>query len=144
MEKLMRASQPQRWRKILQLRARINGYCRRVKPSEQPFQKVHDMVGNPQRRKTTTSNVKFDNSVLQTKGILQATALSFRLDIAMLSDFLTLLHEVRTFKIKPLVNLQKIRNECSSFIDEAERHKRPAQQLKGYGFTRYSSHTPAQ
>jgi hypothetical protein len=32
MEKIVRASQPQRWQKILQLRAQINRYCGRVEP----------------------------------------------------------------------------------------------------------------
>jgi hypothetical protein len=50
MAKIMGASQPQRWGKILHLRSKINRYCRRVEPAEQPFQKVHDMVINAQRR----------------------------------------------------------------------------------------------
>lgn len=134
MAKIMDASRPQRWKKILQLRAQINGYCHRVKPAEQPFQKVHDMVVNAQRRKMTSRDFKFDNSVLQTKGILQATALSFRLDIALFSDFLTLLQEVRTVDTKALVDLQKLQNECFTLIEEAEPHKRPAQQVEGHVF----------
>lgn len=134
MEKIIGASQPKRWQKILQLRAQIKGYCRRVKPAEQPFQRVRDMVVNAQRRKMTTGDFKFDSSVLQTKGILQATALSFRLDIALFSDFLTLLQEVRTSETNPLVDLQILRKECSAFIDEAERHKRPVQQVEGHVF----------
>ncbi|KAF3387285.1 NFX1-type zinc finger-containing protein 1 [Penicillium rolfsii] len=134
MERIIGASQPKRWQKILQLRAQINGYCRRVEPAEQPFQRVHDMVVNAQRRKTTTGDFKFDNSVLQTKGILQAKALSARLDIALFSDFLTLLREVRTVQVKLLVDLQIFRKECSTFIDDAERHNRPAQQVEGHVF----------
>jgi hypothetical protein len=92
------------------------------------------MVVNAQRRKMTSGDFKFDNSVLQTKGILQATALSFRLDIALFSDFLTLLQEVRTVDTKALVDLQKLQNECFTLIEEAERHKRPAQQVEGHVF----------
>jgi hypothetical protein len=92
------------------------------------------MVVNAQRRKMTTGDFKFDNSVLQTKGVLQATALSFRLDIALFSDFQSLLHETRPSETKPTVNLQILRNECSTFIDEAEHHNRPAQQVEGHVF----------
>lgn len=72
---------------MLKLREKLNKYRRRVEPAEQPFQKVHDMVVNAQRRKMTEGDFNFDDSVLQTKGILQATALSFRLDIALFRIF---------------------------------------------------------
>jgi hypothetical protein len=82
----------------------------------------------------TTGDFKFDNSVLQTRGTLQATALNFRLDIALFSDFLTLRQGTPAGETKPIVHLQILRNECSTFIDEAESHERPAQQVEGHMF----------
>lgn len=127
MTEIIRASQPHRWEKINQLRSKINGYCRRVGPAEEPFQKVHGMIINTLRRKLTTGGFKFGDSVLQTKGILQATALSFLLDIALFSDFLALLQEARKGNTTISIDLQRLRNECRTFIEDAERHRLPAQ-----------------
>lgn len=134
MTKIVRASQPGRWEKILQLRTKINSYCRRVARTEQPFQKIHDMVINAQRRKMTTGEFIFDDNVLQTKGILQATGLSLRLDIALFPDFLVLLREARKGDTKVSINLQTLRNECRAFIGDAEHHSRPSQQVEGHIF----------
>lgn len=130
MTKIVRAYQPTRWEKILQLRTKINSYCRRVAPTEQPFQKVHDMVINAQRRKMTTGEFIFDDNVLQTKGILQATALSLRLNVTLFSDFLVLLRDARKGDTKVSINLQRLRNECRAFIGDAKHHSRPARRLK--------------
>jgi hypothetical protein len=82
----------------------------------------------------TTGEFIFDDNVLQTKGILQAIALSLRLDIALFSNFLVLLRETRKGDTKVSINLQTLRNECRTFIGDAEHYSRPGQQVEGYIF----------
>src|SRR5436190_15686136 len=84
MHELLRKHDPSRWRDVVKLRNRIVNYCRQVTLEEQPFNRVRNMVRNARRRKGTAAKFDFDESVLQTKGFLLATALILRLDIALL------------------------------------------------------------
>ncbi|KAI9925336.1 hypothetical protein MW887_006264 [Aspergillus wentii] len=136
MKDIMNRVSPGSWKAIIDLRKRILKYCSRVKPEEQPFNRVRDMVENARRRNKTTSNFEFDNNVLQTKGILQATALSIRLDIALLADFLALRQDTDPKKANNSIeiNLDKNREECELLIQTADSSRRLLQQTEGFIF----------
>ncbi|KAJ6096170.1 hypothetical protein N7486_006916 [Penicillium sp. IBT 16267x] len=134
MKNFINSTKPQRWDKMIELRARIMKYLQDVNPEEQPFQRVRDMVINAQRRKKTTGDFKFGDEILQTKGVLQGAALSIRLDIALLSDFLALA-KLASYKEAPLkIDLESLRNDCRHLTQEATASERRVHELEGFIF----------
>ncbi|KAJ5643718.1 uncharacterized protein N7484_006225 [Penicillium longicatenatum] len=134
MQPVMNSAKPRRWNKMIELRERIMEYVRVVNPEEQPFQRVRDMVINAQQRKTTTADFKFGDEILQTKGLLQGAALSIRLDLALLSDFLAL-EKLAIYKEAPLkIDLRILRNDCRRLTHEATASERRVHQVEGFIF----------
>ncbi|EED22474.1 NF-X1 finger and helicase domain protein, putative [Talaromyces stipitatus ATCC 10500] len=127
-----------RWKEILDLRQRISTYQKRVSPEEQPFIRVHQLATNARRRQNTinTSDDFGDVSeVLQTKGFLQGTALSLRLDIELLADFLEMRRNaLKAGEIKVDMDLSAMRTECETLIKSASESKRPLHKAEGYIF----------
>lgn len=103
-------------------------YHARVVPEEQPFQTVSDIVEYAYHRNKTNSRFEIENDVLQTKGALQATALSLRLRFALLVDFVPLMENGRARGVEQVVN------KSHQFIHVAAENHRPAQQVEGYIF----------
>jgi hypothetical protein len=136
MHELLRKYDISRWREAMKLRNRIASYCRKVTFEEQPFNRVRNMVDNARRRKGTAGIFDFDESVLQTKGFLLATALTLRLDIALLADFLSLRKKIGAAGNMGELNLdlKSNRDECRTFINTAANSKRIPQQVEGYVF----------
>jgi hypothetical protein len=87
------------------------------------------------RRCKTTSKFDFDNSVLQTKGILQGTALSLRLDVALLADFLSLKQRSPgTSQTRVILELDRTVEDCHELIRTTTNGNRLLQQTEGYIF----------
>lgn len=133
MIKTMKDVAPERWKKILKTRQRVNEYCRRVNVNEQPFNRVRDLVWYARQRNNLTGEFKFDNNVLQTKGSLQGTALILRLDLALLADLLTV-KQRSSPKLAVELHLDKTRDDCQTLINAAAKTKRLLQQTEGYIF----------
>jgi hypothetical protein len=75
------------------------------------------------------------SEVLQTKGSLQGMALSLRLDIALLSDFLELRFDaVKVGEIKIDMDLSVVRTKCERLIKNSSDSKHPLHQAEGYIF----------
>ncbi|PLB46313.1 hypothetical protein P170DRAFT_479223 [Aspergillus steynii IBT 23096] len=127
---------PKRWKAIITLRGRLNQYYNQVKPQEQPFQRVRDMVENAKRRRGLTTEFVIDDGVLLSKGVILATALSIRLDIALFSDFFSIKENSRSScgPITTEVDLGRLRREFKDLIDSAVVSNRPLQQVEGYVF----------
>lgn len=137
MRRIVDKAQPNLWDAILNLRRRIEEYHQRVKPKEQPFQRVSDMVESARRRQKTTSSLEVKDGVLQTKGVLQATAVGLRLYIALLADFASLAQHARVREKREIqiqINLQKTRAECESLIRAAATSNRLSQEVEGHVF----------
>lgn len=134
MRRIVKNAHPHRWDAILNLRKRIEEYRQRVKPQKQPFQKISDMVESSRRRKRTTGSLEVKNDVLQTKGVLQATALGLRLHIALFADFVSLTQRVRVRETKIQMSLGKTMDECESLITAAATSNRLSQQVEGHVF----------
>lgn len=134
MEPVINSARPQRWANMINLRSRIFEYLVAVSPEEQPFQRVRAMVINAQRRKMITGDFKFGDEILQTKGVLQGAALTIRLDIALLSDFLAF-EKLAYYKEAPLkIDLERLRVDCRHLTQEATTSERRVHQLEGLIF----------
>lgn len=124
-----------RWKEILDLRQRIDRYHSHVEPEEQPYSRVYSLVENARRRRETTKTFDFGSEILQTKGSLQATALSLRLDIALLADFLELHRsDPKATQTRVNIDLSMIKIECEGLIKTAYESKRVIHQTEGYIF----------
>ncbi|KAI9376610.1 hypothetical protein BJX61DRAFT_255560 [Aspergillus egyptiacus] len=119
-----------RWGDILKLRERIDVYRRRVSSEENPFIRVLNMIESA-RRRHHLALVKFNygSSALENKGVLLATALSIRLDMALIIDFLKMKARNR---VRVIIDLRETFMECETFIQTASQSKRPALEAEGY------------
>jgi AAA domain len=132
---IISATNNSRWKDILGLRQRIERYQKQVAPDEQPYSRVRNMVINSRRQHKTTGSFDFGNEILQTKGCLQAAALSLRLDIALLADFLKLRRDTLTGSQGTFeMDLSHIKDECEALIKTASESKRITHQTEGYIF----------
>lgn len=133
MVKIMNAVAPGRWKKVLETRKQVNGYCHRVDVNEQPFNRVRDLVWYARQRNKSTSEFQFDEDVLQMKGVLQGATLSLRLDLALLADLLTLKQQTSS-GVAVELHLSKMKEDCQTVIDTAHKTNRFLQQAEGYIF----------
>lgn len=133
MSKLVKKQSKLRWGAALRLRQKIMEYWERVKLDEQPFNQVRNMVEDARRRKKTSGQFGFDESVLQTKGQIQAASLLLRLDSALLGDFISMKKLIRAGgdQIDLSVNLEENRNECRRLISDSVASNRILQQTEG-------------
>src|SRR5699024_6861407 len=97
---------------------------------------VQNLVENVRRHKRATGNFDFDESVVQTKGWLLATALLIRLDIGLLGDFLSLYRRsnIGATESTLRVDLQANCEECRGLINSAAKYKRVSHEVEGYIF----------
>ncbi|KAJ5918892.1 hypothetical protein N7454_010036 [Penicillium verhagenii] len=131
---VMNSVSPRRWVNMLDLRIRIMKYLENIRPQEQPFQKVRDMVIMAKRRKGTTGDFEFDDGILQVKGLIQGAALSLRLDIALLSDFLALEKSTIAKDQVLKIDLEKLRVDCRFLTRKAISGERRVHQVEGLIF----------
>lgn len=122
-----------RWKSLLALRGRLGDYQKRVEMEEQPFNQVRRMVEGACRRKQVDGQFMFDETVLQTKGHILASALLLRLDLALLGDFPSLRKLVsgRHTTAKLEFDLKENRNFSKSLISKAMASRRVFQQAEG-------------
>lgn len=136
MDTIMKKHGSSRWKQITELRTRISRYYTTVRIEEQPLIRVRDLVENLRRHKRATGTFELDESVVQTKGWLLATALMIRLDIGLLGDFLSLYKrsDIGATECTLRVNLQSNCEECRALINSAVKYKRVSHQVEGYIF----------
>ncbi|KAL5343605.1 hypothetical protein BJX70DRAFT_407270 [Aspergillus crustosus] len=121
-----------RWGGILKLRKRIDAYGRQVSPDQQPFTQVLNVVETARRGcGVSTRNFDSSRSVIHVKGTLLATALSIRLHIALLTDFMRMKGRTRA---KMIMCLDENHKQCELLIKMAQESKRPPLEAEGYLF----------
>ncbi|KPI35030.1 NFX1-type zinc finger-containing protein 1 [Cyphellophora attinorum] len=76
-----------RYRRMNDLRRRINKYAEVVAEQEQPYGRVFSMVRNVHIQQGSTTTMEQDKTVLQTKQRILATSLRIRCDLVILADF---------------------------------------------------------
>ncbi|KAK4928227.1 hypothetical protein LTR66_016240, partial [Elasticomyces elasticus] len=125
-----------RWDAILDLRERIEWHRRLIQPEVETMQNVQDLlkktIGDGNKR-----NLSSVIALLQTKVLLQADVLLVSLDIALLTDFSTLVSEARSSKAQPWkvtlnLDMHTIEDDCIWLIQEAINHQRLFYQAEGY------------
>ncbi|EED17019.1 DNA-binding protein smubp-2, putative [Talaromyces stipitatus ATCC 10500] len=136
MRTIISATNNGRWKDIINLRQRIHTYQKRVAPEEQPYIRAHQLAMNARRRqKALKTPTEIGSEVLQTKGWLQEMALSLRLDIALLADFLELRRSApKAGEIQVDMDLSNMRTDCQTLIKNASDSNRVLHQTEGYIF----------
>lgn len=127
----LRKCRSTRWQDMNKLRDKIVAYYKKVDVEEQPFTQVWSRVEDARRRKRTTGQFSADESVLQTKGSIQALSLLVRLDTALLGDFFSLYRRVQPTQSTLEVSLRTNRQQCQSLIEMATSSRRVLQQVEG-------------
>ncbi|KAI5928601.1 hypothetical protein F4810DRAFT_12223 [Camillea tinctor] len=120
-----------RYTTIYSLYQDIGAFRNRVSREEQPFQRVADFVQYANRAARTEGKFAFDESVIQAKGHLQATALLMKCESAMLQDFTRL---YQNWKEKPdvKINLSHHFKDCENLVVQARDSHHPRQEVEGH------------
>ncbi|KAK0715360.1 hypothetical protein B0H67DRAFT_600984 [Lasiosphaeris hirsuta] len=115
---------------------RLSGFRGKVRKEEQPFQRVADLVRHANRQNRTKLEFKFDESAIQVKGSLLATALLLRCDIIVLSDFFRL-HSDGKLTVCPTkvkIDWSIYVKECANLISSARSAVLPREEVQGHIF----------
>lgn len=134
MKGIMNGINPSRWKGAIKVWSRAKEYRQRVAPEEQPFNRVRNLVKYARRRKAAMGDFEYGGDILQTKGTLQASALSLRLHIALMGDFLSQRQQRDPGMGQIRLDLEKTRGECGDLINAAGNSKRILQQVEGHIF----------
>jgi hypothetical protein len=128
-----------RYHNLSALRGRIDVYLQKTAEEAQPFRRVHDLVEALRRRLlgggSTLKGFDFDQSLLQTRGTLLATALAIRCEILAVSDFISVFSKQDQQKNRSLnVDFSQDRDLCEFLIDFAASDSHILQQTEGHIF----------
>ncbi|KAI1502244.1 hypothetical protein F5X99DRAFT_162799 [Biscogniauxia marginata] len=120
-----------RYKSIFTLYQCIGEFRNRVSREEQPFQRVSDFVRHANRQQRTDGVFTFDESVIQVKSHLQATALLMKCEVTIFQDFVQL---YRNWKQKPEVkiNLTQHFSDCNVLVTLAQKSHHPRQEVEGH------------
>ncbi|KAJ5232691.1 hypothetical protein N7468_005647 [Penicillium chermesinum] len=126
MRGLLNKRHKSRWHQVLSLREKIVAYQKQVEVDEQPYNRVRNMVEDARRRKKTSDQFRFDETVLQTKGQIQATSLLLRIDIALLGDFVSMKNHLRPGidQCELYVDFEEHRKVCRRLFNDAKASRR--------------------
>ncbi|KAK6397849.1 hypothetical protein LTR65_005097 [Meristemomyces frigidus] len=128
-----------RYKPLLKLRKDVRDFMQKVSKEEQPFQRVRDMVETVRRRAVfdaDTPTFDFDQTILQTRGHLLATALLIRCDLIGISDLVSAWERLPPTPNKPglKVNFSANRIDCGLLTEQAEKSMNRLQQVESHVF----------
>ncbi|TKA27365.1 hypothetical protein B0A50_04977 [Salinomyces thailandicus] len=131
-----------RYQKLARLRKDIRNFLQLVGKEEQPFQRVRDMVETARRGNTSNADIpefRFDQTILQTRGELLATALFIRCDLIAIADLIGAWGKQPPSPSKPrlTVNFAGNRIDSQVLVEKAEKSMIPLQQVEGHIFWAY-------
>ncbi|KAK7402461.1 hypothetical protein QQX98_011788 [Neonectria punicea] len=123
-----------RYHTIMKLRKHVTSYANRVRKEEQPFQRVAELVRHASLRRGTSNEFRYDQSIVQSKGTLLAFVLLLKLDVVILSDFLSLFLLPGSASARPQVNLNPsdFLVTCEEVIRLARATKHPKEEAQGH------------
>ncbi|KAI1347346.1 hypothetical protein F5Y01DRAFT_329806 [Xylaria sp. FL0043] len=121
-----------RYKNAIRLWAQISTFISKVRQEEQPLQRVADLVQHATRQKKTTGAFVFDESTLQVKPMLQASALSLKCEIIVFTDFMTTRQPLIALRPEINLNLTKQMKDCETLIDRAKSARYPREQAEGH------------
>jgi hypothetical protein len=128
-----------RYRYMSHLCGEIEKFARQTAAEGQPFRRVHDLVEALRRRLLrdggTLAAFDFDQSLLETRGTLLATALAIRCEIVAVSDFISVFYAEKEQQGRFLtVDFSRDRDSCESLIRSAANDFHILQQTEGHIF----------
>ena len=123
-----------RYEGILRIWKGISSYKDKVRKEEQPFQRVADFVKHANRHHKTTQEFQFDDSVIQVKGYLLATALLLKCDIVVFSDFIRLSRGGRLTQAEFKADMTTHFQDCEDLINLAHSSVHPREEVQGHIF----------
>ncbi|KAL9094192.1 MAG: hypothetical protein Q9165_003607 [Trypethelium subeluteriae] len=131
------AKKSTRYQPALSLREAIRKHLDSVRIEEQPFRRVWDMVQTARRlHGTAQGSFEFSSSVLHTTSELRATALLFRCDITILSDFVKQQQRLVSGEAQGELSINLVCNrwDCVAMIEAAEAAGDKLRQMEGHFF----------
>ena len=132
-----KSPESKRYRTMIALRRASQNYLDKVRTEEQPFRRVWDMVQTARRlHGKAHGSFKFSSSVLHTTSELRATALLFRCDLSLLSDFVGQRRELSSSGVhcELSVNLDRNREDCMAMIEASKAAGDTLRQMEGHFF----------
>ncbi|KAI0553283.1 hypothetical protein F4679DRAFT_571330 [Xylaria curta] len=121
-----------RYSDALRLWARVSTFIGQVRKEEQPLQRVAEFVLQASRQQQVAKDFVFDESVLQAKGVLQASALSLKCEIIIFTDFMTVRQPLIALRPEIKLDLTKQMKDCESLIEMAKSAHYPREQVEGH------------
>jgi hypothetical protein len=129
-----------RYRSLFTLHQKINGFVNKTKANEQPYKQVYDIVEALRRRRLdageTVDAFDFDQSLLQTRGNLLATALAIRCEVIAVSDIVSVVdaRKKQNDRCSLDVDFSQNRGSCENLIGLSKDTHAPLQQTEGHIF----------
>lgn len=129
--------QQNKYKDLFSLRQNIQGFHRKVGETEQPFNRVYDLVMDARiNRGTETGNFDFVPEMLQTRNRLLATALLLRCDYLILLEFLSMCKQGRAVQAlgsAPIleVDFTNTRDTCCQLIGDSINQQQWATVVEG-------------
>ncbi|KAI1812209.1 hypothetical protein GGS20DRAFT_41895 [Poronia punctata] len=126
-----------RYKAAMQLRAKISSFIAKVRDEEQPLRRVADHVRHAKSQRQTLAEPSpgaftLDETDIQVKGSLQASALSLKCDIIIFSDFMSIRSPLIPSRPGISLNLEQHLNDCQTLIDKAAAAQYPREQAEGH------------
>ncbi|KAI0532081.1 hypothetical protein GGR58DRAFT_491534 [Xylaria digitata] len=121
-----------RYTDAIRLFNRISQFIGQVRKEQQPLQRVADHVRHATRERKTTGAFTFDESAIQVKGVLQASALSLKCEVVILTDFMTIRQPLIALRPEINLDLAKQMGESEALINMAKSAIYPREQAEGH------------
>ncbi|GAP86863.2 putative nf-x1 finger and helicase [Rosellinia necatrix] len=121
-----------RYKDAIRLWEQTRAFIGRVRTEEQPLQLVANYVRYATRQRKIAGAFAFDESALQVKGVLQASALSLRCEITIFANFMTVRKSLIAVRPEIKLDLTKHMEDCEALIDMAKSALYPREQAEGH------------
>ncbi|OTB11705.1 hypothetical protein K445DRAFT_339577 [Daldinia sp. EC12] len=119
-----------RYDEAIKLWQRINNFLAQVRREEQPFQRVNDFVQHATRLRKTQGTFAFDETKIQSKGHLQASTLSLKCDIIIITDFMTQRESLLGARQKLDLDFSQHIKGCETMAERAKATGHPRQETE--------------
>jgi hypothetical protein len=135
LEQLRRVSEwvgNSRYKEVLRFRSNINEFIGKVRKEEQPLQQVANHVRHAMRERQAAGTFTIEESELQTKGTLQASALLLKCDVVALTDFMAIRPPLIASRPELKLDLNLFMKDCQALIKMSEEAKHPKAEAEGH------------
>lgn len=121
-----------RYDKAISLWNAINNFSSKVRKEEQPFKRVSDFVQHAARQRRAQSQFVLDESLIQAKGHLQASALLLKCDTVIFSDFVDVYKTLVRVRPDLAIDFTQHLQDCDSLVQLARIKNYPREEVEGH------------